>query len=310
MTTVLPQQRKMIGAAVRTPSAAPAVVRTARPIPQQTTAMNRTPPTVPAITKKKRSVFRMFLPCLTALVVVGLTLTLAANAQVGREAQQVASGGKIDDKAIKEAEQAQKAVQDREERLVAVLKEIEEAVRDMDPGNFVKERRALDGFKKVIPLLKERSAWLLDKQAEYSKNMEVYKAALEKTPAAFRRASDVYARFAAAEDDLFFKEQYIDMANRSQKLATAMEVRSKAVEVAQGEVAQKLRFVERSVVYLNRLEEFLAIYDPAAGKSAEVDSYLKQLDSYIGHFHQSINTFRQLSEKIQGSRKNNSAQRQ
>src|SRR6266404_4880890 len=89
------------------------------------------------------------------------------------------------------------------------------------------------------------------------------------------------------------------MAQRSKKLAGAMEVRAKGVKNAQVEVAQKLRFVEKSVVFLNRLGDFLAIYDPASGKSAEVDSYLKQLDAYIAHFYRSIHAFKHLSDTIQ-----------
>jgi hypothetical protein len=157
-------------------------------------------------------------------------------------------------------------------------------------------------------MLKERSTWLLNKQEQFAKDMQLYEAALAKTPAAFRRAAEVYAQYAAAEDDLVFKEQYLEMSTRSKKLATVMEDRVKAAKGARVEVAQKLRFVEKSVVFLNRLEQFLAIYDPAVGRSAEVDSYLKQLDAYIDHFHASIGAFKALSDKIQSGATNPSVQ--
>lgn len=256
--------------------------------------------------------FRRLIPCLAGSAILGLILAMAAHAQDGKQRPtpaappappQVASqaGGKPDPAAIKDAETAQKAVQQKETELLKVLQEITDATKDLQPGDMLKEQMALDGFRKLLPLLKERSAWLLGKQEEFAKNMALYQAALEKTPAAFRRAGAEYARFAAEEEDLFFKEQYLDMANRSKKLVAAMEGRAKAVKDAQAEVAQKLKFVEKSVVFLNRLEEFLAIYDPANGKSAEVDAYLKQLDGYISHFHQSIGAFKQLSDRIQNT---------
>jgi hypothetical protein len=232
-------------------------------------------------------------------LVVGVALPVLLAADLPSAKPSTTSSTQPDSTAIKEAEHAQKAVSQKEEKLLKLLQEISEATRDVERGNVLKEKTALDGFKKVIPLLKERAAWLLDKQQEFGKTMQLYQAALEKMPDAFLRASDVYGQYAAKEADLFFKEQYLDMANRSKKLAKTMDARAKQVHGAQADVAQKLRFVERSVVFLNRLEEFLAIYDPAGGRSGEVDAYLKQLDAYIAHFHETIDSFKQLSEKIQ-----------
>lgn len=248
---------------------------------------------------------RRLVPCLAVLIGLALVMTLAAHAQVKqvpkpRARQTVAPPNRSPDEgAIQEAEAAQKVVQQKEEQLLKVLQEISESTRDMEPGNLLKEQRALDGFKRLLPLLKERSTWLLNKQEDFSKHMALYQAALEKMPRAFLRAAEVYGKYAESEEDLFFKEQYLDMAQRSKKLAAAMEVRVKGMRNAQAEVAQKLRFVGKSVLFLNRLGEFLALYDPAAGRSSEVDSYLKQLDAYIAHFHQSIHAFQQLSDAIQ-----------
>jgi len=202
---------------------------------------------------------------------------------------------------MRDAELAQKVVQEKEADVLKVLREISEATQGTQPWDIAKERQALDGFKKLIPLLKERATWLLTKHEEFGKNMNLYQAALAKAPAAFMRASDAYTKYAAEEDEIFFKEQYLDMATRSKKLAAVMEARANAIKEVQADVALKLRFVERSVVFLDRLEEFLAIYDPANDKSAEVDAYLKQLDAYITHFNQSITAFKQLSDKIQSS---------
>jgi hypothetical protein len=202
---------------------------------------------------------------------------------------------------MKDAELAQKVVQEKEADVLKVLREISEATQGSQPWDMVKERQALDGFKKLIPLLKERSGWLLSKHEEFVKNMNLYQAALAKAPSTLLRSSEAYTKYAAEEDEIFFKEQYLDMAARSKKLAAVMEARANTIKEVQADVAQKLRFVERSVVFLNRLEEFLTIYDPANDKSAEVDAYLKQLDAYIVHFNKSITAFKQLSDKIQSS---------
>lgn len=243
-----------------------------------------------------------------ALIVLGAIMGLTAYAAVNKDRSETLTShpvrppsDKPEASPIKEAEAAQKVVQQKEAELLKVLKEISEATQGMQPGDMTKERQALGGFKKLIPLLKQRAAWLLGKQEEFARNMQLYQAALEKAPGAFLRAGEAYTKFAGEEEELFFKEQYLDMASRSKKLAGVMQTRAEAVKDAQAEVGQKLRFVERSVVFLNRLEEFLALYDPANDKSAEVDAYLKQLDAYITHFNQTIGAFRQLSDKIQNS---------
>jgi hypothetical protein len=244
--------------------------------------------------------------CVIAILGLGMVVLAMARAQPAKEPPKYPSlqpelqtTTPPDPTAIPDAEAAQKAVQQKETQLLKLLQEINDASRDMEPGNVLQEARALDAFKKLLPLLKERSTWLLNKQEEFFKAMQLYEAALEKTPAAFRRAAEVYARYAAEEEDLVLKEQYLEMSTRSKKLAAVMQERAKAAKGARAEVAQKLRFVEKSVVFLNRLEQFLAIYDPGAGKSAEVDAYLKQLDAYINHFHASIGAFKALSDKIQ-----------
>jgi hypothetical protein len=239
--------------------------------------------------------------CLAGGIALPIMLAAEPPLKPAGSKQSATSSTQPDQSAIKDAEAAQKTVQEKEATLIKLLQEISEATKDVEPGNFLKEKRALDSFRKVIPLLKERATWLLDKQQEFGKHIQLYQAALEKMPRAFMRASEAYSKYAADEGDLFFKEQYLEMSARSKKLAATMEARAKQVSGAEAEVAQKLRFVERSVVFLNRLDEFLAIYNPASGRSADVDAYLRQLDSYITHFNETISSFRQLSEKIQSS---------
>src|SRR5437667_4272287 len=116
------------------------------------------------------NLFRKPLPCLAAFVSFGVLVTLAAHAQV-KEVAKIPSpqsipqvSGNSDDGAIKEAESAQKVVQQKEEQLLKLLQEIAESTKDIEPGNLPKAQKALEGFKKLLPLLKERSAWLLNKQ--------------------------------------------------------------------------------------------------------------------------------------------------
>jgi len=104
---------------------------------------------------------------------------------------------------MKDAELAQKVVQEKEADVLKVLRGISEATNGSQPWDMVKERQALEGFKKLIPLLKERSAWLLGKHEEFVKSMTLYQAALAKAPTAFLRASDAYGKFAAEEDEIF-----------------------------------------------------------------------------------------------------------
>jgi hypothetical protein len=236
-----------------------------------------------------------------ACVLVGVALPVLIAADLPTANPKKAPSSTGDEAAIKEADVAQKTVQEKEEKLVKLLHEIAEATNDIQPGDLAKENRALDSFKKIIPALRDKAAWLLNKQQDFGQSMQLYQAALERMPGAFLKAGEVYAKYAAAEEDLFFKEQYLDMSARSKKLAATMAVRAKEVKGTEAEIGQKLRFIERSVVFLTRLEGFVSIYDPASGKTPEIQTYLKHLDSYISQFNLTIASFRQLSDKIQGS---------
>lgn len=254
----------------------------------------------------------------TGVVALGFTIALAAQAQVSEKSEMSTPGkptpanpnAKADPQAIKEADEAQKLVQKREELLLGLLKEIDQHIRGIEPGSLQKERLALDGFKKLTPQLRQQAQWLLDKQPDFSKNLQLYKAALDKMPPALLRAADAYAKFAADEEDDFFKEHYLEMNFRARRLGEVMAVRARAMEATHGEVLKRIRFVEKSIVFLNRLEDFLAIYDPAVGKSAEVAAYIQQLDSYIAHFHRSIRAFKDLAGRIQSGPSIDAAQKE
>jgi hypothetical protein len=93
-------------------------------------------------------------------------------------------------------------------------------------------------------------------------------------------------------------ENPLDMAQRARAFGEALEQRGRELDRTVADVHGKLRFVERSVVFLDRLEQFLAIYDPVAAPGEEVRRYLAQLDRYIDHFDRSIKAFQALSATI------------
>lgn len=139
------------------------------------------------------------------VVLTALTLAAAPVGAVNVDDTPAVKKLPLEQKALAAADAAQKLLREREEEVIRLLKEIEQHVQSIHPGRFEREKMALDGFKKLIPLLKAQATWLLDKKADFAQSLQAYKDALQKAPFAFRQAGELYETYAKEEKDEFFR---------------------------------------------------------------------------------------------------------
>lgn len=205
-----------------------------------------------------------------------------------------------DDEVIRTAEDVQKNLKKREEQLAKAFLELDALLKTMGPGNIPKERKALDDYVKIIQMLRQQATELIDKHSEFIKHYQLYRNTLEKTPEALNNAGQVYQKFADEEPSEFFKEQYLDNANKAKSIADVMAQRIKDLDNKDREVTEKIAFVQRSRVFLDRQEGFVRLVMAGGVEASKVEEYVQSLNKYIQQFEQNIRMFREITDKIQG----------
>jgi hypothetical protein len=153
---------------------------------------------------------------------------------------------------------------------------------------------------KLIPSLKQSGHGLEVQHTQLVANLEKYRLSLPEAAKRFRELAALYDGYSETEPDPFFIEEYKDMARRAEVFAKAMEARLAAVEQWQQEAAAKQQFVQRSLVYLDRLDEFLSIV-PSRDKTMEIQEYVERLNKYIEQVQKGIEGVREYARKLEVS---------
>lgn len=223
---------------------------------------------------------------LTAVTVFGFALVNPLFAQFGRNDP------------LQPAKEAKKNVDETEARVLQSLQEIERLSSQQSFGDWQNEKLVIDEFRnKLIPSLKKSATDLLAKKADFDKKFKLYQAAVQKAPAAFDAAAKQFQQYADQEEDMTFKENYLDMELHAKKWSKEMEQRHSRLGEMYKEVSEKTQFVEKSVVFLDRLDEFLQLY-PDPDKAAEIQQYLQKLNNHIDQIRRAINSFKDFSKSI------------
>ncbi len=221
---------------------------------------------------------------------VSKTTTPAASSQASKVATPV-------DPKVKAAEEARSTVLKRGEELEKSTKELLRVIQEMDE-TLPKQKVAWDGLKSHMALLKKVGNDVKQNQDRFNRDFQLYRTALEKAATSFKELVAMYKKYAEKEDDSFFQEQYFDMADAAQKFSEATRKKHDAIDAIHAEVTQKLRFVDKSLAWLDRFSQFATLYDPVIDKGAEVERILEELNAYISYFEQSIRTFKDFSKKV------------
>jgi hypothetical protein len=197
------------------------------------------------------------------------------------------------------AQIAGRRVTDGANEVGKLLAEVQQHVSQMKPGDIVVEKMAIDAFRKLLPKMKAEARWLLDKRVELEANGERYVESLNSSSQAFLDLVPIWERFAQEEAEGGLRDNYIATAKNFKTLSEEMKRRRTAFEAGVSTIHEKLAFVERSHVFLDRLERALPILDQPASAGAEVQAYLTQVRKYLDSFEIAIKAFKDLSDNMQ-----------
>lgn len=216
---------------------------------------------------------------LSAAAVLTAAVTMAAAAEPAAPAPLT----RPDPNAVKAyaAAEAVKAAEAKQEKSEAEL------IRDLDAF--------LDGMTAVTPDLEKMTAEKVREVAarlhgmglrilafhkEYEASNAAMLAAYAKAPAAFRGAGVSYRRFASDEPFEEIKADYLRLAEICDALAGRYEKRAVGLPDEAKEVRETMKFVERTVVYLER-HDVLAAAFPDLSAGADRDRFLEVLRKYV-----------------------------
>ena len=84
----------------------------------------------------------------------------------------------------------------------------------------------------------------------------------------------------------------------AEKIAARYADRLRTADAAQAELAERMEFTRRSVVYLTRLEAWIELMIVGQADGAALQEQLRQLHKYVDYLEASIKTVRAVSDKI------------
>jgi len=228
------------------------------------------------------------------------SMVLAATAAIATcrdaVAQSYASRLTVDP-TVKAAEESRSVATMRAEELEQSTRELLRLIQEMD-DTLSSQELAWEHLKKQMALLKQIGEGLRQQKNEFARDFELYESALEKAIAAFTELSALYQQFAQDEDEDFFKASYLDLADISTKFSELMTKRHEGLAALNSEMSTRLKFVDRSLLWLDRFDQFATAYDPTIDKGAEVERMLEELNQYISYFEESIKAFGDFSNRV------------
>lgn len=179
--------------------------------------------------------------------------------------------------AKEEVEYAEKALAKTE---ADILKEVDEAVAGMALDKPGAEKLAVDGMRRVAARGRALAKKLVEGHAAYAASAKALRGVYARSPAVFRDAARTFRGYAAEEEFEDIKKDYLTCADTWDSLAKVMEKRVEAIAEEEKAIAEAMKMVERTGVFLERFEAHLASYpDLSAGE--ERQKFLDQLRRYV-----------------------------
>jgi hypothetical protein len=132
---------------------------------------------------------------------------------------------------------------------------------------------------------------------DYEASNKAVLAAYAQAPASFRGAGVTFRRFAAEEPYEEIKADYLRLAGICDALAGRYEKRALALPDEAKEVRETMKFVERTVVYLER-HDVLAAAFPDLSAGADRDRFLDVLKKYVEGYKGLRGNLNKFHEKL------------
>lgn len=177
------------------------------------------------------------------------------------------------------------------------LKQVDESLGGLDLRRSVEAQAlAKEHALRLLDELDEEARVISDAYVSVQSDLQLFRQALAKTPAAFQEVAAQFRKLAEGETDEFLKEQYLDFADTAGKLATRYHEDGQKLRETERDLAAKMVFVAKSQTFNKHLRAYLDILPQAEG--AEVERFVKRLNDYLKAHQEAIRAIRGIGERI------------
>ncbi len=231
----------------------------------------------------------------TTVIVATLSISLAAYGQD--------QGASTDAQVLSNANAMKAKVQERQtaylsarDRLFVVMDAAIERIPET-PTDLSAEREAIAGLREVVAQLRLLGEVAIDAHARYLEAANGYQAELPRAADAFERMSEQFRKYQAEEPYQDHKADYAQVAGIFQQLAVRCRSGQQKLQPEIRQVAANLPYMERSVLFLKRLDEALQTI-PDFQSGAEYDRLVMQLKNYVATYERMRSSLRQFNQRL------------
>lgn len=186
--------------------------------------------------------------------------------------------------------------------LQATFSALEESIRQVGPK--LEDVRAagevLNHWRALVHELRVQGEKVLASQQEFVGSASTFADKLSQGPAHFRAVSAEFQAFANEESYSELAQDYRRVAGSFETLAYRCERELERVKPSIEEYRANLGYIERSVVFLRRFEQALAVV-PDLTEFDRLQTSLSELSHYVRGFERLRGSLRAFDERLHGT---------
>jgi hypothetical protein len=165
-------------------------------------------------------------------------------------------------------------------------------LREVDASKIV-----LDSFRTILSDVRVEAEAILAAHDKFVTDFKLYREAVKQAPSAFEGVSQEFERKAREETDEFLKQEYGEFAKSAKALSKTYRGKLDELDQQAFAIGKMVIFVERSIRFVDDVRRFLDVI-PATSEGAEVQKYVKRLNSYIRNFQETFRLLKTAADKM------------
>lgn len=205
------------------------------------------------------------------------------------------------DQALKDAAAVKQEIAQKEREIsrlqLAMISRIESSVAKIDSEKFDGVDNVVKCLRPLVHQLNVTSKQLLANQEMYFESLRGLHKAVRDSPVAYRAAAEAFDSYAAEEPYEEIKKDYAALADSWRMIADEMEKRAKAIQGQGRDAVEFKKHLERTSLFLERLETHLASFPELSSLSPSDDNQAALL-RYIQGFEALRSSLRTFHEKL------------
>lgn len=195
-------------------------------------------------------------------------------------------------------QEARDSVDSSGDRVEELLRKIRALLQEYEVGNDKIVLQTLDDLKEYSRVMQGRGKKLLQAKRELRDQVELFKGALERGLKLLPSKSAQQRQFAKEETEPFFQQQYLRLARSYDDLKERWSGMRQEAASTPRLLEEKLVFVERSVVFFERLDVFIQDYRDPLQTREQLAALRRDLDKYIQDVREGLNLIDQMEKKF------------